>query len=63
MLVINPINLLALVPLATLHALAALVAPNAINLRLTSNLTHDIPKTLYGYMWEVSRSLPTRVSS
>ncbi|KAF8645689.1 hypothetical protein AX16_007638 [Volvariella volvacea WC 439] len=32
--------------------LAALIPPNALNLRITSNTTHEIPSTLYGYMWE-----------
>ncbi|CAK5280796.1 unnamed protein product [Mycena citricolor] len=31
---------------------AELVAPNALNLRISSNVTHEIPSTLYGYMWE-----------
>ncbi|KAK7473005.1 hypothetical protein VKT23_001109 [Stygiomarasmius scandens] len=29
-----------------------LLAPNALNLRITSNRTHEIPSTLFGYMWE-----------
>ncbi|KAG6857297.1 hypothetical protein H0H87_006490 [Tephrocybe sp. NHM501043] len=29
-----------------------LVAPNALELRLTANVSHAIPSTLYGYMWE-----------
>ncbi|TFK42073.1 glycoside hydrolase [Crucibulum laeve] len=29
-----------------------LLAPNALNLRLTTNLTHEISPTIYGYMWE-----------
>ncbi|KAF8899440.1 glycoside hydrolase superfamily [Infundibulicybe gibba] len=31
---------------------ATLVAPNALNLKLTTNITHEIPSTLYGWMWE-----------
>ncbi|KAG6820155.1 hypothetical protein H0H93_004737 [Arthromyces matolae] len=31
---------------------STLVAPNALDLRLTANITHEIPSTLYGYMWE-----------
>ncbi|KAJ7597801.1 hypothetical protein C8J56DRAFT_1041974 [Mycena floridula] len=34
------------------HAHAALVAPNSLSLTITSNITHEIPSTLYGYMWE-----------
>ncbi|KIK71567.1 glycoside hydrolase family 51 protein [Collybiopsis luxurians FD-317 M1] len=29
-----------------------LAPPNALNLRITTNTTHEIPFTLYGYMWE-----------
>jgi alpha-L-arabinofuranosidase len=29
-----------------------LAPPNALNLRITTNITHEIPSTLYGYMWE-----------
>jgi len=32
---------------------ATLVAPNALNLRIHADVTHEIPTTLYGYMWEV----------
>ncbi|KAF8079161.1 glycoside hydrolase [Lyophyllum atratum] len=31
---------------------STIVAPNALNLRLTANVSHAIPPTLYGYMWE-----------
>ncbi|KAF5385088.1 hypothetical protein D9615_001064 [Tricholomella constricta] len=31
---------------------SALAPPNALNLRLTADLSHAIPSTLYGYMWE-----------
>ncbi|GLB43574.1 putative alpha-L-arabinofuranosidase C-terminus [Lyophyllum shimeji] len=31
---------------------SAIVPPNALNLRLTTNTSHVIPPTLYGYMWE-----------
>ncbi|KAF8203955.1 glycoside hydrolase [Pholiota molesta] len=31
---------------------ATLVAPNALTLHLTANVTHEISPTLYGYMWE-----------
>lgn len=34
-------------------ARSVLEAPNSLNLRLTKNLSHAIPPTLYGYMWEV----------
>ncbi|KAF9067274.1 glycoside hydrolase [Rhodocollybia butyracea] len=29
-----------------------LTPPNALNLEITTNITHEIPSTLYGYMWE-----------
>lgn len=29
------------------------VAPSALNLRITANITHTLPSTLYGYMCEV----------
>nr|BDS32887.1 GH51 alpha-L-arabinofuranosidase [Gloeophyllum trabeum] len=31
---------------------AVLTAPNALDLRITTNMTSVIPSTLYGYMWE-----------
>ncbi|KAF8899438.1 glycoside hydrolase [Infundibulicybe gibba] len=31
---------------------ATLVAPNPLNLRVTTNITHEIPTTMYGWMWE-----------
>jgi alpha-N-arabinofuranosidase len=31
---------------------ATLTAPNALTLQITKNITHAIPSTLYGYMWE-----------
>ncbi|KAL0951925.1 hypothetical protein HGRIS_008579 [Hohenbuehelia grisea] len=31
---------------------ADLTAPNALTLRITKNVTTEIPPTLYGYMWE-----------
>ncbi|KAF9566985.1 glycoside hydrolase [Agrocybe pediades] len=37
---------------AFLGTSATLVAPNALNLRITANVTHEIPSTLYGFMWE-----------
>ncbi|KAF8914916.1 glycoside hydrolase [Mucidula mucida] len=37
---------------ASTPVLSALVAPNALDLKLTATLSHEIPSTLYGYMWE-----------
>ncbi|KAF8167586.1 glycoside hydrolase [Crassisporium funariophilum] len=47
-----PRRLFAFVSLISIGTRAALVAPNALTLRLTANVTHEIPATLYGYMWE-----------
>jgi hypothetical protein len=43
---------LALV-VAILPVRGQLLAPNALNLIISANATHEIPATLYGYMWEV----------
>ncbi|KAK0209068.1 glycoside hydrolase [Desarmillaria ectypa] len=43
----------ALVVLSALPALSTLVAPNALNLTITANRIHEIPSTLYGFIWEV----------
>ncbi|KAE9400941.1 glycoside hydrolase [Gymnopus androsaceus JB14] len=32
---------------------SSLAPPDALNLRITNNITHEIPSTLYGYMWEI----------
>jgi alpha-N-arabinofuranosidase len=45
------LSIAALLPVAR----SALEAPNSLNLRLTKNLSHAIPPTLYGYMWEVCK--------
>ncbi|KAF8644260.1 hypothetical protein AX16_008615 [Volvariella volvacea WC 439] len=44
--------LLSSVTWISCSTVAQLVPPNALNLRITSNTTHAIPSTLYGYMWE-----------
>lgn len=46
---LTPVILFCLLP----EAQSTIIAPNALNLRLTANLSHAIPPTLYGYMWEV----------
>ncbi|KAJ7083404.1 glycoside hydrolase [Mycena belliarum] len=38
--------------LSILSARGQLVAPNALTLTISANATHEIPATLYGYMWE-----------
>ncbi|KAJ6606830.1 hypothetical protein B0H10DRAFT_2074558 [Mycena sp. CBHHK59/15] len=30
----------------------SLIAPDALTLKISTNLTHPIPSTLYGWMWE-----------
>ena len=35
------------------HLKREIDAPSALTLRVTKNETHDIPSTLFGYMWEV----------
>ncbi|PBK76468.1 glycoside hydrolase [Armillaria solidipes] len=42
----------ALVMLSALPALSTLIAPNALDLTITTNTIHGLPSTLYGYMWE-----------
>ncbi|KAF9469657.1 glycoside hydrolase [Collybia nuda] len=50
----NP-GLLLLIAVLLPVARSVLEAPNALELRLTKNLSHAIPPTLYGYMWEVCK--------
>jgi len=50
-------KLVVLVALCSLGSgLGALVAPNALSLRVSNKTTHEIPSTLYGYMWEARSS-------
>lgn len=49
--------LVSLFSAATLPVRSDIVAPSALNLRITANLTHEIPSTLYGLMWEVRLSI------
>lgn len=53
-----PVNLLS-ITIAILGfgclSRATIVAPNALNLRITQNVTVEISPTLYGYMWEVGQ--------
>jgi hypothetical protein len=42
-------------------ALGILEAPNSLVLNITTNLTHAIPSTLFGYMWEVRASYQQRL--
>ncbi|KAK0233943.1 glycoside hydrolase [Armillaria fumosa] len=43
--------------LSALPTLSTLIAPDALDLTITTNTLHEIPSTLYGYMWEVCSTL------
>ncbi|THU89381.1 glycoside hydrolase [Dendrothele bispora CBS 962.96] len=46
------LGLLHLLSCISSPVLSELIAPNALNLRITKNITHEIPSTIFGYMWE-----------